>query len=111
MFTITDLATVIVIGIAAYRITRLALFDTIIEQSRARYYTFVANRKWFPRIREKILDLTSCSWCLGFWVSLALYSLVQKDFPWNLGIKGWILTFAIAGVQGPLHAHEPGDEE
>lgn len=106
-----QLLPLVVLSIAAYRLTRLFLFDTIIEISRNRFYTLVANRKWLPRIREKILDLTSCSWCLGFWVSLALFSLYTRTTPWELGVNGWISTFAVAGVQGLLHAFEPGDDE
>lgn len=103
-----NLLVLLVLGIAAYRITRFLVIDTLFEGSRNKFHTWLANKQGM--IYDKILDLTSCTWCLGFWVSLVLYSFYLWECPIDFNRLEWISTFAIAGVQGMLHALEPGDD-
>lgn len=98
------------LGIAAYRITRFFLFDTIIESIRQKWYMWLINRKHFKRTAQKALELTSCTWCFGVHISWLLYAGWTRLYPWQFGVKGWIIVAAIAGVQGFTHALEPGDE-
>lgn len=100
-----------ILGFAAYRITRLLVIDTIFELSRAKFYSFLANRQGkLSFIWQKTLYLTSCTWCLGFWVCLALYSVYVWGNPTDFSRLDWINVFAVSGVQGLLHAFEPSEE-
>lgn len=106
-----ELAVIAILGLASYRLTRFLLFDTLIDGWRQRYYVFLINRNKPRLFWSKLLDLTSCSWCLGFWVSLAALSLYLGTAPWEFTKEQFISLFAIAGVQGFIHAAEPeGDD-
>lgn len=101
----------VVLALAAYRITRFLVIDSLIEGLRAKFYVFLSNRQGKLRaIWQKLLELSSCTWCCGAWVSLALYSVYLWTSPLDFGRMDWISVFAIAGIQGLLHAFEPGDE-
>lgn len=113
----------LVLGVAAYRITRFLIEDSLIGMGMgqelqggkfvnvpnspmaARLDGFAYNpdgsdRNWF---RGRVGDLLSCSWCLGAWVSFSAYALWTWTLPWQEGVefqKWWIYAFAVAGVQG-----------
>lgn len=99
----------LVIAIASYRIARFLVIDTLIEGIRNKLHLFLVNRadKNGPLrlLWQKIYELTSCTWCAGFWVSAGVYAVYYYH-----GLVWPIIVFAIAGVQGLLHAFEPGDE-
>lgn len=109
----TQLMLLLMLGVASYRLTRLALFDTILNSPRQHWYVWLLNRKYrFTKaLATKMLELTSCSWCLGAHVSWAVLALWNRTWPWQFGIHGWIFAFAVMGVQGMLHAIEPGESE
>lgn len=109
--TLETFLLVLGLGIAAYRITRFFLFDTIVDSLRQRWYVWLVNRKHLKALAAKLLELTSCTWCFGVHISWLLYAGWTRLYPWQFGVYGWIVVAAIAGVQGPLHAWEPGDEE
>lgn len=102
--------TALLVGAASYRTTRFLLFDTLIDGIRNKFYTFVANRTKPALLWNKLLDLTTCSWCAGFWVTLTLYSLFIQTSPHNFGVYEIITVLAATAVQGSIHAYEPGDE-
>jgi hypothetical protein len=109
-----EIIPLIVLAIASYRITRFLVIDTLISGVRNKFHGFLINHAQkqgtFHMLWEKLYDLTSCTWCFGFWVSVILYWLYTWVSPnyWNqLDV---INVFAIAGIQGFLHALEPGDE-
>lgn len=108
------LLTLIILAFASFRITRLALFDTIFDNARTKFHTWLTSderllnsRWWF--FYNKIYEVTSCSWCFGVYSSLFVFSLYFAAWPWELGRQGWIQFAAVAGIQGLLHAFEPGD--
>lgn len=107
------LLTLIILAFASFRITRLALFDTIFDNPRTNFHTWLtsdekmAGKYWF--FWSKLYELTSCSWCLGTWISLAVFSVYFAAWPWEFGRQGFIQFAAVAGIQGLLHAFEPGD--
>lgn len=105
-----DILIVLVLGLAGFRITRALLFDTWIEGTRHRFYAFLVNRKRPAILWQKLLDLTTCTWCAGFWVSLTLTALYLRTYPWQFTIEQWISTFAVAAVQALLHVFEPDEE-
>lgn len=98
---------VIILGLAAYRVTRFLLFDTLIEGVRNSFYTFLANRRRPAILWSKLLELTTCTWCAGVWVTTGLY-LLWINYDWS---HAPILIAAIAAIQGLTHAFEPGDDE
>lgn len=108
---LTQLILIAVLGLASYRATRFLLFDTLIEGIRSRWYTFLVNRRRPAIFWQKLLDLTTCTWCSGWWITTLIYSLFIKTAPWNFGIYEAVTLLAIAGVQGLVHAFEPGDED
>ncbi len=101
----------LVLGVASYRITRFFLFDSIIDGLRQRWYVWLVNRKHLKALAAKVLDLTSCTWCFGTHISWIVFAGWTRLYPWQFGVKGWIIVAAIAGVQGYIHTIEPGDEE
>lgn len=101
----------VVLGLAAYRLTRLLVIDTIFEGSRNRLHTFLVNRQ-HGKLRlfwDKAHDLLSCTWCSGTWVSVALYSVFVWHNPTDFTRLDWISVLAIAAIQGLLHSFEPED--
>lgn len=109
-----DIIPIIILAIAAYRITRFLVIDTLIASTRNKFHGFLINHAQkqgkLKFVWEKLYDLTSCTWCFGFWTSLALYWAYTWTSPVDWDQKSLIAIFAIAGIQGFLHALEPGDE-
>lgn len=106
-----NLLTFIILAFASYRITRFFLFDSLIAHSREKYYVVLSNasmkgNRLKKLLAHKLLELSSCSWCLGVWVTGAVYwSYTQYGLTWYHIVAG------LAGVQGLLHAYEPGDDD
>lgn len=98
----------IVLGLAAYRVTRFLIIDSFFEGTRNNLQTWLANKR--GTLAAKLLDLISCTWCAGFWVSMVIYSLFLWQCPIWFSRLEWINLFAIAGVQGFLHALEPNED-
>lgn len=111
-----NLLTFLILSLASYRITRFFLFDSLISHSRQAYYVRLSNaslngNKVKQFLAHKLLELSSCSWCLGIWTTAAIYWLYSWTSPEYWGRVGFITVAAIAGLQGMIHALEPGDEE
>jgi hypothetical protein len=106
--TTAQLATVLILGLAAYRITRLLVIDELLEPGRSKFHAMLERRNGL--LWAKLYDLVSCTWCVGVYVSLLIYAV----YLWNLFIDwtrvDWLSAIAVAGVQGMLHAIEPDDE-
>lgn len=78
----------VVYALAAYRVTRLVVKDTL----------FDIPRSWLTvRLPAIFADLISCAWCIGFWISAAAtYGLWLDNATLN-----WIaLAFAASTVVG-----------
>lgn len=109
-----DIIPLVVLALASYRLTRFLVIDTLISGLRNKVHGFLINRaQKNDKLRilwEKLYDLSSCTWCSGFWVSLALYWLYVWCSPTSWDQMDVINIFAITGIQGFLHALEPGDE-
>jgi hypothetical protein len=105
--TTSQLATVLILGLAAYRVTRFLVIDSLLEPARSNFHVMLERRNgvfW-----AKIYDLVSCTWCVGVYVSFDIYAI----YLWNLFVDwtrfDWLSAIAVAGVQGMLHAIEPED--
>jgi len=105
--------TVLVAAAAAYRITRLVVLDDVIGEwpsedhprgTFARKAIDVVLYDDTGLARHPVTDyvgkLYSCTFCTGWWVSLAVLSVWWRVWPWQLGVEGWVGVFAVAGVQG-----------
>ena len=77
----------VLMSFAAFRITRLIIYDKIT----------LWFRNFFPEgggLRGTICDLLACPWCVGFWGALAV-SWFYFMFPWAWYV---ILFLALAGI-------------
>ncbi|KUN37686.1 hypothetical protein AQJ30_15490 [Streptomyces longwoodensis] len=89
------------LGFAAYRATQLGVHDTILDGPRQRLGLWHA-KKVDSRARGFIVQLVSCIYCFGFWLSgltLLVYLLATDswgDAPWLVHGIEW---FAVAGAQ------------
>lgn len=103
-----SLAIVVVLGFAAFRVTRVATADSITQPWRELLYRFawdadhpVVNHglgivEPAPRAgwRTWFYELMTCPWCLGVWVSIGVYTL------WRWGGDVGLAVVAVAGVAG-----------
>lgn len=87
--------TLALLGLAAYRTTQLAVYDTILDGPRDR---LSARNEW-------IKGLLSCPYCAGFWCALIIVAMWWASGQWAgtpvliHGIEVW----AVAGVQALLN--------
>lgn len=101
----------LILSLAAYRITRFLVIDNLFDGARNKIYAFLANKTGrLQVVWHKLLDLLSCTWCLGFWISLILYSIYIGANPFDFTRIDWINVFAVAGIQGLAHAFEPNED-
>lgn len=102
----TELGILLVLGLSVFRITRLIVFDKIMEPFRRPFFTEIEEKDeqgkveiyLIPKekgIRHWIGELLSCYWCTGFWVSLFLTLLYMTH-----SVVGdiFIFIFAVAAV-------------
>lgn len=109
-----DFVTLLILGLASYRLTRLFLFDAILDSLRNKLHAGLANASLKGsvvkrRLSEFLLKATTCSWCLGVYVTFAVYWLYVGNYPQDWGRLGWLTYAGITGLQGMLHAFEPDD--
>ena len=99
-------------ALAAYRITRLIVIDSILDEARDWFFRKLdfkklkgSNNAYVSRhfLLQKLSYLLQCTWCTGVWVSFGVYLL------WDHGIQVPIYIAAIAGAQGMIHALEPSE--
>lgn len=100
------------LALASYRITRLIVIDSILDELRDWFFKKLDYRHdkktdvYYSRnfFMQKLSYLIQCTWCAGVWVSAGVYWL------WDHEIYVPIVIAAIAGAQGMIHALEPSDE-
>lgn len=94
----------LLMALAAFRITRLVVYDKITRWFRELFADsveyedggihYVEIKPFGSGFRHTIYDLLSCPWCIGFWSSLVIV-FCYFVFPWAWTV---ILFLAIAGV-------------
>ncbi len=78
-----DIVKIFLLGLAAFRLTRLIVFDKITEFIRKPFFEETVevdkegNEIVYYSVKEKGLkhflgELLSCHWCTGIWVSIGL---------------------------------------
>jgi hypothetical protein len=90
----------IMMGFAAFRLTRLIVYDKITRWFRELFadtmeverngVVYIEVRPFGRGIRHTIHDLLACPWCIGFWGALII-SFAYFVFPW-----AWYVIFFIA---------------
>jgi hypothetical protein len=94
------------LALASFRITRFIVIDDLLSVQREAFMSWFLNKggpAW-----DKLYDLFGCTWCVGVYVSAAVYWLYIQDF--ELSWEAFLNISAIAGAQGMLHALEPSEE-
>lgn len=99
--------TLLIIFLAAYRLTHLVVFDKIFEPIRnlfvRRYYVkysdglVVRYELQGGEIRQFVGKIMNCFWCAGIWVSALTTSLWIHDL-----VSWFLITLASATVVGFL---------
>lgn len=99
----------IIVALAAFRITRFFVLDSLIGanvDSNSKFamkldaWAFDAHGEERGWLRGKVADLLTCTYCLGFWVTVATYAAWLADFRYARTV---IYVFAVAGVQAFLN--------
>lgn len=99
------LATIMVLGLAAYRATQLVVWDTIADPVR-NWIELWHARRHESRWRTFVRMLISCTYCAGWWLSLATtLAYVTATGQWGetpllvIAVDCW----AVMGVQSLLN--------
>lgn len=103
--TTAQLSTVIILGFCAYRVTRFLVIDTLLEPARSNFHSKLEQKDGV--LWAKIYDLVSCTWCVGVYVSFAIYAILLGNLFVDWTRVDWLSAIAVSGVQGMLHALEP----
>lgn len=97
---VTQLLTLIILGLAAYRATHLVVHDSIGEPIRDRITGWYARK---PESKPRILLVISCAYCAGWWISGAMLAVyLTTTGSWNTGgrlLLHGVEWFTVAGVQ------------
>lgn len=111
--TILDPWHFIIVALCAFRVVRFLVFDSLIganPQSGSSFGRWLDGWAWQPQngapkswLKDKIANLLVCPWCLGFWITLAVYAAWCLGPDWlRIVVCGW----ALAGLQAALNAVE-----
>lgn len=91
--------------LATYRLVRLAIEDTIFDETRDKLYPWLARggpvKQWF-------LALITCPWCLGVWVAALVTLASRRDRSVVARVVWWLSIAAIQPwvhmIEGVLHS-------
>lgn len=105
-----SLTVLVLLALAAYRLTRLVVIDGLFDEVREGFFKKLdfrydkASDTYQSRnlLAQKLSYLFQCTWCTGVWVSAGVYWLYTRDFV-------FLDVAAVAGLQGLLHAFEPSE--
>jgi len=101
------LGAAVLLSLASYRATQLVVWDTIGDGLHKRLEVWRVS-KFDSRFRKFVWDLTTCTYCTGWWLSMvaALTYLTATDrWSWDPGTLAVnaIFCWAIAGAQALLN--------
>lgn len=105
---VLGLLELIILSLASYRLTQLWVHDTLPDPLRDRLHAWHAEDHE-SRFRSFVLQLNTCIFCIGFWLSGAvLLTYLLASGQW--GQASWpvhgIEWFAVAGGQALLNRAE-----
>jgi hypothetical protein len=101
-----DIVKIFIIGLAAFRLTRLFVFDKITEFIRKPFFDEISevdeegNEIVLYMVKEKGIkhffgELLSCHWCTGLWVSIGL---VMIDYYIPVVSYFLLMVLSVAGI-------------
>lgn len=120
--------TLLIVTFAAYRLGRVVTTDSLFDGIRARLTdpvfdadgdcipvyrqeydldgrpTLLSRRPGLSLLRCKAAQLVTCPHCIGAHVVWVIVCLWVRQWPWELGVRGWIEVLAITGLQSLLTA-------
>lgn len=106
----------LILTLFVYRVVRLWMADLILEPVRSRVIGGPGRTGWLLRrpngFRLWLLDLLTCQWCLGVWVSFAAVVVLavcgMEPYDWSpLGVALAVVTaLAVSAVQSFWHLLE-----
>lgn len=106
--TVEAFLALLVVGLAGYRLTRVVTSDTISDPFRAWVYAHAYAASGYDsrtdseqaRVRHRgwhwFYMLVSCPFCLGFWVTLGVWSAWKWGPDW---CRSAVAAIAAVGVQ------------
>lgn len=86
----------VVLSLAVFRVTKFFISDFLISGLRDRFWGK------FPPESTKLGYLTTCPWCLGFWVSLVFYSCYTIVPVLSLWVASVLALSAVVGLLSAL---------
>ncbi|MFE3378715.1 DUF1360 domain-containing protein [Streptomyces anulatus] len=95
-----DITALALLGFAGYRATQLAVHDTLLDPVRDRVHAW-ADRAPDSGPRKLVIDLISCVYCMGWWISgalLAVYLFVTGEFHHAPLLLHGVEWLAVAGL-------------
>ena len=75
----------ILMVLAAYRLTRLATYDSIVDRPRS--WLYAKGPEW-------VGEMVGCPFCIGFWISAAVVGVTWVWYPLPVPGLWWL---AVAG--------------
>lgn len=121
--TASDFLLVIAAALVGYRAARLVTTDSLFEGTRDRLETWGhltslvlgteersyrwveiggRQRPWLTILRGKFVDLVTCPYCIGFWLTLAAWFILTGTSPGEATLVEWGLAVAASGLQSLL---------
>jgi hypothetical protein len=97
---VPDWWTLVLLGLAAYRIFRLIGVDTVLDVPRAWLVGLAGWQEGRPTpagYRQGLAEFLVCPWCLGFWTAFAWWGSWQL---WPHGSLVVAAPFAISALVG-----------
>lgn len=99
------------LALATYRVVRLGLYDRITERPRDAIYAWLTiGAVKGNKAKAWLLDLLTCQWCVGIWVSFAvvigLAAYQSLPFDWRTVLQVFVVALALAAAQSLLHQIE-----
>lgn len=99
--TTTTLVVFLMTWLAALRLTRLAIGDTISRPFREALASREARQPW-----RSLTQLFDCPWCIGFWISAAVTAVSLSVSPAPAHLPIWFalpaMSFALSWCVGAL---------
>ncbi len=105
MLSLTEL---LVLGLASYRATQLVVWDTIGNGLRARLELWHAHKHTSP-FRTFIRQLVVCTYCAGWWVSMATtLTYITATGAWGRSplLVHAVECWAVTGIQALLNRYD-----
>lgn len=90
---------IVLAALATYRLTRLAVEDTLLDEPRDALAGWLDDRR-----HPKLAELVSCPWCASFWVAIVVVAAAyQLDGIW---FDAPAVVLACSAVTGLLASWE-----